>query len=253
MAEVPSIREKLTSAIQALARVGRRRHGVRQENPTTVASQPEVQDPSPGIGEENPRRRKKKSVERFEENPPPDTRFSNCQNHTDFILPSAAQSKLPVVLAEEGATTGARIALPLDGTPSTHILKPEPARFPGLVANEAWCLDLAREVGLRVAECHRRIIGKTPCLIVKRYDRARADDGGTRRLHPEHFKQLSTSAHLSWPMVRERLTEMTERIVEACRRPDKSHTDAAKTVSEAPGSIVMERAERMLRLARKRV
>jgi hypothetical protein len=40
--------------------------------------------------EEDPGRRKKKSVERFEENPPPDTRFSNCQNHTDFILPSAA-------------------------------------------------------------------------------------------------------------------------------------------------------------------
>jgi hypothetical protein len=77
MAEVPSIREKHTSAMQALARVGRRRHGASQENPTTVASQPEVQDPSPGTGEEDPGRRKKKSVERFEENPPPDTRFSN--------------------------------------------------------------------------------------------------------------------------------------------------------------------------------
>ncbi len=275
---------------------------------------------------------------------------------------AGAQTKLPVVLAEEGATTNAQIALPLEGTPSTHILKPEPARFPGLVANEAWCLDLAREVGLRVAECHRRLIGKTPCLIVKRYDRARTDDGGTQRLHqedfcqalgfpasrkyqqeggpslkdcfnlirewsslpvidirdfldavifaaltgnadahsknfsflysgrerrlaplydqvctlawpelskhlsmkignagtlaevsPEHFQQLSTSARLSWPMVRERLTEMTERIVEACRRPDRSHTGAAKAVLEAPGSIVMERAERMLRLARKRM
>ena len=39
--------------------------------------------------EEDPGRRKKKSVERFEENLPPDTRFSNCQNHTDFIMPSA--------------------------------------------------------------------------------------------------------------------------------------------------------------------
>ena len=95
MAEVPSIREKHTSAMQALARVGRRRHGARQENPTTVASQPEVQDPSPGTSEEDPGRRKKKSVERFEENPPPDTRFSNCQNHTDFILPSATIS-MPV-------------------------------------------------------------------------------------------------------------------------------------------------------------
>jgi serine/threonine-protein kinase HipA len=82
-----------------------------------------------------------------------------------------------------------RVALPLDETPSTHILKPEPARFPGLVANEAWCMGLARDVGLRVAECHRRIIGKTPCLIVKRYDRAAGPDGRVQRLHQEDFCQ----------------------------------------------------------------
>ena len=77
MAEVPSIREKHTFAMQALPRVGRRRHGARQENPTTVASQSEVQDPRPATSEEDPSRRKKKSIEWFEENPPPDTRFSN--------------------------------------------------------------------------------------------------------------------------------------------------------------------------------
>lgn len=77
--------------------------------------------------------------------------------------------------------------------------------------------------------------------------------GTLAEVSPEHFQQLSTSARLSWPMVRERLTEMTERIVEACRRPDKSHTDAAEAVSEAPGFIVIERAKRMHRLAHKRV
>ena len=98
------------------------------------------------------------------------------------LLPGA-QVKLPIILAEAGAPDEMRVALPLDETPSTHILKPEPARFPGLVANEAWCMGLARDVGLRVAECHRRIIGKTPCLIVKRYDRAAGPDGRVQRLH----------------------------------------------------------------------
>jgi serine/threonine-protein kinase HipA len=102
---------------------------------------------------------------------------------------AGAQIKLPVVLAEDGATAGVRMALPLDGTPSTHILKPEPMRFPGLVANEAWCMALAREVGLRVAESQQRIIGKTPCLIVKRYDRAVSADGRVERLHQEDFCQ----------------------------------------------------------------
>lgn len=271
---------------------------------------------------------------------------------------AGAQVKLPVVLAEDGPTTEARMALPLDGTPSTHILKPEPMRFPGLVANEAWCMAMAREVGLRVAECHQRIIGKTPCLIVKRYDRAASADGRVQRLHqedfcqalgfpasrkyqqeggpslkdcfslirewssvpvidirdfldgvifaaltgnadahsknfsflysgkerrlaplydqvctlawpelskhlsmkigtagtlaevsPEHFQQLATTARLSWPMVRERLSDMADRVAGACRRFDGIREGAAK--EEVPVGVVLERAERMLRLARK--
>lgn len=102
---------------------------------------------------------------------------------------AGAQAKLPVVLADADAGAASRVALPLDGTPSTHILKPEPTRFPGLVDNEAWCLGMARELGLKVAECHRRIIGRTPCLVVQRYDRAPTAEGGILRLHQEDFCQ----------------------------------------------------------------
>lgn len=273
---------------------------------------------------------------------------------------AGAQVKLPVVLAEDGENTGARIALPLAGTPSTHILKPEPERFPGLVTNEGWCMNLAREVGLRVAESHGRMIGKTPCPIVKRYDRVATADGSVQRLHqedfcqalgfhathkyqqeggpslgdcfglirewsslpvidirdfldavifgtlvgnadahsknfsflysgkdrrlaplydqvctlawpelskqlsmkigtagalsevsPEHFRQLATSTHLSWPMVRERLSDMADRVVEACCRLDSSSEGANNVASQVPSAIVKERAERMLRLGRK--
>lgn len=273
---------------------------------------------------------------------------------------AGAQIKLPVVLAEDGANTEMRMALPLEGTPSTHILKPEPARFPGLVSNEAWCMALARAVGLRVAECHQRIIGKTPCLIVKRYDRAAGADGSVQRWHqedfcqalgfpasrkyqqeggpslkdcfslirewssvpvidirdfldgvifaaltgnadahsknfsflysgkerrlaplydqvctlawpelskhlsmkigtaatlaevsPEHFQQLATGAGLSWPMVRKRLTDMADRVAQACRGFNGSPEGAA--TAEVPGVVVLERAERMMRLARRGV
>ena len=58
---------------------------------------------------------------------------------------AGAQSKLPVVAVDGG------FALPHGSEhPTTHILKPEPERFPGLVANEFFCMRLAEEVGLQV-------------------------------------------------------------------------------------------------------
>jgi serine/threonine-protein kinase HipA len=102
---------------------------------------------------------------------------------------AGAQIKLPVVISTKNPGAEPRMALPLDGTPSTHIIKPEPARFPGLAANEAWCLGLARQLGLDAAEAWTSTIGKTPCLIVKRYDRQAADSNPARRLHQEDFCQ----------------------------------------------------------------
>ena len=95
---------------------------------------------------------------------------------------AGAQDKLPVVV------DGDVIALPLGNTPSTHIIKPEPERFPGLVANEAFCMNLARRVGLDVPETRTRTIGGKPCVVVTRYDR-KAGPAGTVRLHQEDLCQ----------------------------------------------------------------
>jgi len=95
---------------------------------------------------------------------------------------AGAQNKLPVVMESE------TIALPLGNTPSTHIIKPEPEHFPGLVANESFCMQLAQRVGLSAAEAKPRIIGETPCIVVTRYDRE-ATAAGVVRLHQEDFCQ----------------------------------------------------------------
>ena len=95
---------------------------------------------------------------------------------------AGAQGKLPVVLSE-GA-----IAVPRVGEPSTHLIKPEPDRFPGLAANEAFCLALARTVGLDAAMAEWREVAGKPYLLVTRYDRV-LRDGQTRRLHQEDFAQ----------------------------------------------------------------
>jgi len=95
---------------------------------------------------------------------------------------AGAQHKLPVVIEGEA------ISLPLGNTPSTHIIKPEPERFPGLVANEAFCMELAQRVGLNTAETTTRLIGETPCIVVTRYDRTTTPTGVVR-LHQEDFCQ----------------------------------------------------------------
>jgi serine/threonine-protein kinase HipA len=96
---------------------------------------------------------------------------------------AGAQGKLPVIIS------GDTVSLPLGNTPSTHIIKPEPDRFPGLVAAEVFCMTLAKEVGLAVPPVSRRLIGGTPCLIVQRYDRTTGPDGTARRVHQEDFCQ----------------------------------------------------------------
>jgi serine/threonine-protein kinase HipA len=97
---------------------------------------------------------------------------------------AGAQSKLPVVETGEG------FALPHgSGHPTTHILKPEPARFPGLVTNEFFCMRLAKEVGLQVAEVGRaETTSGLPFLVVTRYDRDLTHDP-IRRLHQEDICQ----------------------------------------------------------------
>ena len=102
---------------------------------------------------------------------------------------AGAQVKLPVVIDTKADGTH-QFGLPLGDTPSTHIIKPEPVRFPGLSENEAWCMALARRIGLDAAEVWEETIGSVPCLIAKRYDRVRESSGiVTKRLHQEDFCQ----------------------------------------------------------------
>ena len=100
---------------------------------------------------------------------------------------AGAQDKLPVVLDADGV----RIGLPLNGSPSTHILKPPISGVDGSVFNEGFCMALARALKLDVA-C-TRIQGivdgeqQRHYLLVERYDR---QAGPPRlRLHQEDFCQ----------------------------------------------------------------
>jgi serine/threonine-protein kinase HipA len=96
---------------------------------------------------------------------------------------AGAQSKLAVAVDESH-----RICIPMNGSPSTHILKPDAPRLPGGVQNEAFCLTLARRMKIPAPEVTTGMAGKRTFLLVKRYDRT--DVGGRwRRLHQEDYCQ----------------------------------------------------------------
>jgi serine/threonine-protein kinase HipA len=96
---------------------------------------------------------------------------------------AGAQSKLAVAVDEDG-----RICIPMNGSPSTHILKPDSPRLPGGVQNEAFCLTLARRMKILAPSLTTGRAGERTYLLVKRFDRA--DVGGRwRRLHQEDYCQ----------------------------------------------------------------
>ena len=92
---------------------------------------------------------------------------------------AGVQSKVAVAADDDG-----HICIPMNGSPSTHILKPDSPRLPGGVQNEAFCLTLARRLKIPTPDVTTGQAGKRSYLLAKRYDRT--DVGGRwRRLHQE--------------------------------------------------------------------
>jgi len=78
---------------------------------------------------------------------------------------------------------------PVHGRASTHILKTEDRRYPGLARYEATCLGLAASMGLTNVTATVETIAEVPCLIVSRFDRTVHPDGSVTRIHQEDVCQ----------------------------------------------------------------
>jgi serine/threonine-protein kinase HipA len=83
---------------------------------------------------------------------------------------------------------------PVDGTPSTHILKPEIAAYPETVENEAFCMRVAKRLGLDVANVETTVVGARKLIVVERYDRIIDGGGSVERVHQEDFCQATGTA-----------------------------------------------------------
>jgi len=95
---------------------------------------------------------------------------------------AGAQNKLPVYVKNN------QIHLPLYTSPSSHILKIPIPDLDNTVMNEAFCMTLAKRMGLPVPSVilHQ---GIETLYLVERYDRAYNPTGQLMRLHQEDFCQ----------------------------------------------------------------
>lgn len=100
--------------------------------------------------------------------------------HADSELSIAGvQNKVLLVALADG-----RWGRPVHGYPSTHILKIDDERYPGLVRAEGECLALAHAIGLTSTVPRIERLAGMECLIVERYDRTIAG-GEVMRRHQE--------------------------------------------------------------------
>ena len=109
---------------------------------------------------------------------------------SELSLPGL-QNKLLLIRTEHGW------ARPTGGRPSTHILKVEDRRYPGLVSMEHAAMTLARRLGLTTAQTEVVSFGGVDCIIVSRFDRV-VDGGGIERIHQEDICQaldMNAEAH----------------------------------------------------------
>ena len=96
------------------------------------------------------------------------------------------QNKMTLVAMPDGGW-----GRPVGGYPSTHILKVEDRRYPGLAQLEHACLNVASQVGLTTVASHVETIAGLPCMIVSRYDRVVDDSGTVERVHQEDLCQAT--------------------------------------------------------------
>ena len=99
---------------------------------------------------------------------------------------AGVQEKLLLAWTDQGW------ALPVDGAPSTHILKPRHPLFDHSIVNEAFCMRVAHHLGVSVAAVESRSFDGFLALVVERYDRTQTD-AGTIRVHQEDFCQATST------------------------------------------------------------
>ena len=78
---------------------------------------------------------------------------------------AGVQAKLPIIIKDD------KIGLANGTLSSTHIMKFQTKRNMHIVINELFCMELAKKIGLKVANVALKRFGDYPVLVVERFDR----------------------------------------------------------------------------------
>lgn len=102
-----------------------------------------------------------------------------------YLSLAGAQDKFPAIYQDK------KFYLPLNGTPTTHIVK-VPIQRNGIkesVYNEYYCMELARVIGFNVPRCQVIGEGDHPLFVIDRYDRFVDEKAIIHRIHQQDFCQ----------------------------------------------------------------
>lgn len=135
------------------------------------------------INEKNYERISRKQLDEFVKNIP-ERPFIKADDKLRLSL-AGAQEKISLAYFDN------QWYLSLNGSPSTHILKPSrEGSFSTLAKNEFACMKLAKDCGLDVPDVALENFAGKDVLIVQRYDRF-VENGKIYRLHQEDMCQAS--------------------------------------------------------------
>lgn len=104
--------------------------------------------------------------------------------HEGLTLSLAGVNDKAAVVLRKG-----EVSLPLNGYPSTHIVKVDIPGLPDSVKTEHFCLRVAAEIGIRVPRSQLANAEDQEFVLVARYDRRRDETGKVARIHQEDFCQ----------------------------------------------------------------
>lgn len=101
---------------------------------------------------------------------------------------AGGMEKLPVYIKNN------RIYLPLNGAPTTHIIKTPVKDLQGVVTNEAYCMSLAKNMGFDVPDVDILKVRDISLYVVKRYDRKIGDQDVVRLVQEDFCQALNRNS-----------------------------------------------------------
>ena len=101
---------------------------------------------------------------------------------------AGGMEKLPVYIKDN------RIYLPLNGAPTTHIIKTPVKDLQGVVTNEAYCMNLAKNMGFDVPDADILNVRDIWLYAVKRYDRKVSEQSIVRLVQEDFCQALNRNS-----------------------------------------------------------